>query len=213
VVLHDPEVEEEALPKLAIRPYPHRYVGTYPLQDGTSITIRPIRPEDEPLVVDFHRALSERSVYLRYAGTVAYSERVAHARLARICFIDYDREMALVAEYVHEDGKASLIGIGRLTQLPGTKDGEFALLIRDDFQGQGLGTELLRRLVQVGQREGLERIVADILARNTPMQRMARRLGFQILPGEDADDPMVKAVNVLGNHQQEQQEEVIRWEE
>ncbi|HMB92027.1 MAG TPA: GNAT family N-acetyltransferase, partial [Rhodothermales bacterium] len=197
VVLYDPDVEPGDLQKLAIRPYPRRYVGTHTLRDGTSVTIRPIRPEDEPLVVDFHKTLSERSVYLRYAGQIDYSKRVAHSRLARLSFIDYDREMALVAEQQDPETGPKIIGIGRLTTLPGTKDAEFALLVPDEIQGQGLGTELLRRLVQVGQDFGLDRIMADILTQNGPMQRVARKLGFHIVRTEDLDDGMVKAVNVL----------------
>lgn len=197
VVLYDPDVEPADLQKLAIRPYPRQYVGTHTLADGTPVTIRPIRPEDEPLVVDFHKTLSERSVYLRYAGQIDYSQRVAHSRLARLCFIDYDREMALVAEHQDaETGEPKIIGIGRLTTLPGTKDGEFALLIPDEIQGEGLGTELLRRLVQVGQDAGLERIMADILMQNGAMQHVARKLGFHIV--RDGDDTLVKAIYLLG---------------
>jgi acetyltransferase len=147
--------------------------------------------------VDFHKTLSERSVYLRYAGQIDYSQRVAHARLARLSFIDYDREMALVAEQQDAESGPKIIGIGRLTTLPGTQDAEFALLVPDEIQGQGLGTELLRRLVQVGQDFGLDRIMADILTQNGPMQRVARKLGFHIVRTEDGDDGMVKAVNVL----------------
>ena len=198
VVLHGPDVRDEDIPKAAIRPYPRRYMGAATLRDGTDVTIRPIRPEDEPAIVDFHERLSERSVYLRYASMMKLSQRVAHERLARICFIDYDREMALVAERPDgENGEDAIIAVGRLTKLQGTDEGEFAMLVQDDYQRQGIGTELLKRLIEIGQAEGLGRITADILAQNTPMQKLCRKLGFTILRGDDLGDPMVKAVKLL----------------
>jgi acetyltransferase len=98
IVLHGPAVTLEQLPKPAIRPYPLKYVSSWTMKDGSAVTIRPIRPEDEPLLVRFHETLSDRSVYLRYFCSLSLSRRVAHERLLRICFGDYDREIALVAE-------------------------------------------------------------------------------------------------------------------
>src|SRR6056297_1065142 len=162
VVLHPYSVDDSELPTPAIRPYPRQYVGPHTMKSGTEVTVRPIRPEDEPKLVDFHQRLSERSVYLRYASLMKLQQRVAHERLARICFIDYDREMALVAE----DGNGKIIGVGRLTQQPGRNEAEFAMLVIDEYQGEGVGTELLNRLLQVGKDEGLNRITADILQQN-----------------------------------------------
>jgi acetyltransferase len=193
VVLHPYEMEDSDLPVPAIRPYPRQYVGTHTIRSGQDVTVRPIRPEDEPKVVRFHKELSERSVYLRYASLMKLEQRVAHERLARICFIDYAREMALVAETDEED----IIGIGRLTQPPGRNEAEFAMLVIDDYQGEGVGTELLRRLVRVGEDEGLERITADILRQNRAMQRVCEKLGFQILHSDDPAEEMVKAVKEL----------------
>ena len=104
--------------------------------------IRPIRPEDEPLLVAFHESLSERTVSLRYFHAMKLSTRVAHDRLTRICFIDYDREMALVAERQDPevDGGREILGVGRLSKLHGTDEAEFALLVADRFQKHGLGT-------------------------------------------------------------------------
>ncbi len=198
IVLHPLHLREEELPRPAIRPYPRQYMGTWRLKDGSAVLIRPIRPEDEPLLVAFHHKLSERSVYLRYASLLKLSQRVAHERLARLCFIDYDREMALVAERRSpETGRPEILAVARLTKVYGTNDGEFALLVRDDVQGKGLGTELLRRLLQIGEAEGLERIVADILVQNHAMQHVCRKLGFQVLHSSDPADPMVKAVKTL----------------
>ncbi|MCP3137323.1 bifunctional acetate--CoA ligase family protein/GNAT family N-acetyltransferase [Pyxidicoccus xibeiensis] len=194
VVLHPPTVTEAELPRLAIEPYPQQYVAPYRMANGEEILLRPIRPEDEPRMEEFHRTLSEQTVFLRYAGLMRLSTRVAHERLARICFNDYARELALVAE--RKDGV--LLGVGRLTRLRGTGDAEFAILISDQVQRQGLGTELLRRLVDIGQGWGMRRIVADILSGNRAMQTISRKLGFSILQHEELAPDMVKAVKVLG---------------
>ncbi|MCY1082965.1 bifunctional acetate--CoA ligase family protein/GNAT family N-acetyltransferase [Archangium lansingense] len=191
VVLHGPEVKEEELPRLAILPYPAKYVERWKMRNGEEVVIRPIRPEDEPRMVEFHKTLSEQTVFLRYAGMMKLDQRVAHERLARICFNDYGREMALVV-----DG-GGILAVGRLTRLPGTEDAEFAMLISDAVQRQGLGSELLRRLVNVGRDWGLKRIVADILPGNGAMQRVCRKLGFQIIQPQGLDENVVSAVKVL----------------
>ena len=179
VVMHDPSIEEKDFPRLAIRPYPARYVAPFTMKDGTKVTIRPIRPEDEPAIVEFHRNVSDSSVYLRYFSALPFDVRVAHERLSRICFIDYAREMALVAER-ELDGKRDIIGVGRLNQIRATREAEFAILVTDAHQRSGLGTELLRRLVEIGRREGRQRITGDVLPENTGMQRAAQKLGFKI---------------------------------
>lgn len=191
IVLHDHEIAEDQLPKLAIRPYPVQYVTSWTLKNGISVTIRPIRPEDEPLMIQFHKTLSEQSVYWRYFHLIKLSQRVAHERLTRICFIDYDREMALVADYKNpETGQHDILAVGRLSKLHGTNEAEFAMLVSDQMQGQGLGTELLRRLLQVGHDEQLERITAEILTENSAMQRVCEKLGFRL---QSTDVDIVKA--------------------
>jgi acetyltransferase len=181
IILHSKDTPEDKLPKLAIRPYPRQYVAPWTMADGTNITIRPIRPEDEPLMAEFHKTLSEQSIYFRYFHLVTLNRRIAHERLTRICFIDYDREMALVAEYQHPDtGKCEIIGAVRLSKLHGTQEAEFSMLVSDSVQRRGLGTELLRRLLQVGKEEKLERIKADILPENRAMQRVCQKIGFHL---------------------------------
>jgi acetyltransferase len=181
VVVYGPEMREDALPKLAIRPYPAQYVTPWTLKDGTPITIRPIRPEDEPLMVAFHETLSEQSVYLRYFSPLQLSQRIAHERLTRICFVDYDRQLALVVERNDpQTGERRILAVGRLIKQHRTNEAEFAILVSDQFQGQGLGTELLRRLIQVGRDEHVRRITADILPDNRAMQEICQQLGFQL---------------------------------
>jgi acetyltransferase len=191
IILHDLDVEENQLPKTAICPYPRQYVTPWQLNNGTPVTIRPIRPEDEPLIVQFHQTLSEESVYLRYFSLMKLSRRIAHERLTRICFIDYDREMALVADYKNpQTGEHEILGVARLSKMHGINEGEFAMLISDPYQRRGLGTELLKRIIQVGRQEKLTRITADILAENVPMQKVAEKVGFHL---ERAGTDLVKA--------------------
>jgi len=192
VVVHGPEVREEQLPKAAIRPYPNRYVSPWSMKDGGLVIIRPIRPEDEPKMVKFHATLSERSVYLRYFHLMNLSQRVAHERLTRICFIDYDREMALVAERRNPTtGEHEILGVGRLTRILGTNDGEVAVLISDQFHGRGLGKELLSRLMVVGADEKLSKLKADILPDNRDVMRICEKLGFSLR--HSLEDEVVKA--------------------
>ena len=181
IVLHGLEVGEDQLPELAIRPYPAQYVSEWTSKSGLRVTIRPIRPEDEPLMVKFHATVSRESVYMRYFQFIQYSQRIAHERLTRLCFIDYDREMALVVEREDPDtGEKGILAIGRLSKLHQSAEAEFAILVSDAHQGHGLGVELLRRLVQIGRDEKLERIIATILGDNVAMQHVSRKIGFKL---------------------------------
>ncbi|MBD2461461.1 bifunctional acetate--CoA ligase family protein/GNAT family N-acetyltransferase [Oscillatoria sp. FACHB-1407] len=196
VVIHPKGTHAEDLPKLAIRPYPIQYVSEWTLRDDTPVTIRPIRPEDEPLLRQFHQTLSERSIYLRYFHMVKLSQRTTHDRLMRLCFIDYDREMALVAEHHDpETNTKEVWGVARLSKLHGNNEAEFAMLVSDQYQCKGLGTELLRRLIQVGRDERLERINAEVLGENTGMQHVCEKLGFRIK--RTADPTVVRAELIL----------------
>lgn len=196
VVLQPLDVTEADLPKLAIQPYPRQYVQSWTLKDGQTVTIRPIRPEDEPLMVQFHQSLSAESVYLRYAHIVKLSQRIAHERLTRICFMDYDRQIALVADYKNpETGEHQILAVGRMEKLHGTNEAEFAMLVTDKCQCRGLGTELLRRLLDIARDAGFEKVTADILSDNSAMQHVCKKLGFEII--RSMTEPMVKAEIVL----------------
>jgi acetyltransferase len=181
VILHGKDVDEADLPRLAIRPYPSQYVTTWTAPNEARLVLRPIRPEDEPLLVAFHGTLSERTVALRYFHPMKLSTRVAHERLTRICFVDYDREMVLVAEGSRPDtGDHEILGVGRLSKIRGTGDAEFALVISDRFQRQGLGAELLSRLLQIGRDEKITRIFGIILPENVAMKRICEKLRFRL---------------------------------
>jgi len=193
VVVHSAETPPEKLARPAIRPYPTQYVWQWTRNGGTPVTIRPIRPEDEPLMVKFHATLSEESVYLRYFHMEKLSTRVAHERLIRKCFVDYDREIALVVDHQNpQTGEHEIRGVGRLTKIPGTREAEVAVLVSDRFQKQGLGRELVRHLIEVGRAEKIGHVVANILNENDGMRALARHFSFRI---RDTGDPsMVVAV-------------------
>ena len=180
VVLQPADVKPEELPRLAIRPYPAQYITALALDDHTTVIVRPIRSEDEPLLVKFHEKLSDDTVYNRYSQMLKLSQRVAHERLSRMCFIDYEREMALIVERRTEAGPAKIIGVVRLIKVPGTDHAELALVISDDFQRRGLGTRLVQCAIDVARSEKMHRLVAYMLPVNRGMQRVCEKLGFQI---------------------------------
>ena len=192
VLLHDPKLSEEQLPKLAIRPYPHKYVGQWAMKDGREVTIRPIRAEDEPLMRKFHESLSDKTVYLRYLSPMVLSERVTHERLARMTHNDYDREIALVVEG-EENGEKAVFGVARLSKFRGENDeARFTMLVSDKFQGQGLGKELLKRLLDVARAEKIKRVIAIISPENEAIQKLCRDLGFSSMQ-TDSQTGMIKA--------------------
>ncbi len=187
VILHPLETPEAALPKPAIRPYPTQYVSTTRLKSGPEVTLRPIRPEDEPLLVKFHESLSETSVFMRYFQPLNISRRVAHERLTRTCFTDYDREMALVAISPNSAGVPELVGVGRLSRVRWKEEAEYSILISDQWQNKGLGGLMMRTLLGVGRKEGLKKIVGYILPENGRMQTVCTKLGFKLAHNPDTD--------------------------
>ncbi|MEM6297269.1 MAG: GNAT family N-acetyltransferase [Bacteroidota bacterium] len=191
--LYEQEVEEEDLIPLAIRPYPIEYERIWKLRNGQIAQVRPIRPEDEPLLVKFHESLSNQTVYFRYFHSMSFDQRVSHERLARLCFIDYDQEMALVVERPTEgEQNRGIVGAGRLRKLSGTRDAEFAVMVSDDYQRTGLGTQLLRMLLEVGRNEKLAHLRADILPENVGMRKVSEKLGFKVR--FDGDEGVLKAI-------------------
>ena len=180
VILYGPDTKPADLPRTAIRPYPIQYSSRWELKDGTPAIIRPIRPEDEPLMVEFHKTLSESSVHFRYFGTLKLEERIAHDRLTRICFNDYDREIALAVDRETPGGGHEILAIGRLSRTLEQGEADFAILVSDAWQRQGLGLELLEKLIKIGAEEGLTRISGGIMAGNSGMQKACRKAGFQL---------------------------------
>jgi acetyltransferase len=188
VVVYPQGTDESDLPRLAIRPYPTRYEKRLALDDGAEIHIRPIRPEDEPLLVKFHHTLSERSVYMRYFHWLKLEQRTEHERLTRMCFIDYDRQMAFVAE--HHDpstGARQIVAVGRLVKSHTAEEAELAIIVSDSFQKRGIGTVVVGQLVDFARDEKLQRLTATVLFENRPMQKVFQKLGFQLHQGSDSE--------------------------
>ncbi len=187
VVLAEPKIKDANLPRSAIRPYPSQYVSRWKMKDGTGVVIRPIRPEDEPLMVRFHESLSEESVYLRYFHMAQLSTRVAHERLIRKCFIDYDREMAIVAELADAKTRSTCIaGVARLSRAPSAEEAEIGVIVADRFQHQGLGAELIKKLVDIARTEKIKRIVADFHSENSAIRHLAKHGGATVTRTSDA---------------------------
>lgn len=165
--------------------------AAWKLKDGTVVLIRPICPDDEPLMVRFHQGLSPDSVYFRYLSPLKLSLRIEHRRLVRVCTADYEHELALVA--VEHDSRADderIIGVARLIRFPERNEAEFAVVVSDAHQGSGLGTHLLRELVEVVKREKYTRVFGYVLPDNRPMLHICDRLGFERI--HPLGDPVVK---------------------
>ena len=131
------------------------------------------------MLVRFHATLSERSVYQRYFHLMNLDQRTSHDRLVRVCFGDYDREIALVAE------AEEILAVGRLSKSHLANEAELAVLIADEYQSRGLGTELWRRLLDIARIEKLDQVTAEILAENRPMLEVCRQFGFEFDPPEE----------------------------
>ena len=182
-ILLDPTTPADRVPypHLVIMPYPTKYVVPYKLEDGTDVLLRPIRPEDEALEAEFINGLSEESSRLRFFSTV---KNLPHGDLVRFCNIDYDREMAIVAE-VKQGGRSREVGVGRLISEPDKKRGEFAVVIADQYQGRGLGRKLLDMLIDIAEDKRLESIYGVVLKDNRNMLSLCREMGFTLTPEED----------------------------
>jgi len=184
VLLTPSDQAQSERPRLAIRPYPNQFTSTWKLPDGTPITIRAIRPEDEPLVIELFETFSERTIRLRYFSLL---KRLTHDSLIRLCHLDYDREMALVA--VHRDEKgARLLGVSRFHIDPELKTAEYAVVVGDPWQGQGLGRHLMTKLIEVARQRGVRRLTGAVLRENSGMLTLAKELGMEI---RDTRDPSV----------------------
>ena len=161
---------------LMISPYPARYERTVVTKGGVEIFIRPIKPEDAPLLVDLFNALSPTSIYYRFFRPLRY---LSNEMLARFTQIDYDRDMALVAlQRVDEEEK--MLGVARLISDPDVTKAEFSIAIGDPWQGKGVGAKLLEQLVDIGKEHGLEFLWGVVLPENTNMLALGRKLGFTI---------------------------------
>jgi acetyltransferase len=179
VVLYHKETPTSDIPRPAIRPYPSQYCGRVSLADGTVLNIRPIRPEDEPEVVRFHSTLSQESVFSRYFALIRLEKRIRHERLIRMCFVDYDRQMAMVAQKVNPDGLLDgIVAIARLRKSPLRNEAEVAVVVSDAFHRRGIGTLLIHRLIEIARDERIAVLTASVLADNPSMRTLLEKEGF-----------------------------------
>lgn len=185
VVVYGLDIAKDKLPKLAIRPYPTQYVSNWTPNTQSPITIRPILPEDEPYLAKFHTTLSDRTVYMRYLQPMMLTERVVHERLARLCHCDYDREIALVAEDKSADGEQRILGVGRMSKIHGMEEARLSILVGDPFQGKGLGSQLVRQIIEVAKGEHMSRLTATLTPDNLVMIHIFQKLGFSLEPTGD----------------------------
>jgi acetyltransferase len=176
---------------LVLRPYPEEYVGPATLKDGTQLVLRPIKPEDEPLWKDLLASCSVETIYARFRALFQWKE---HEQATRYCFIDYDREIAIVAE-IEEAGKRKLIGVGRLIADPDHETVEYAVLVADAWQNRGLGGILTDYCYEIAKRWGLKRVVAETASENSRMLALFKNRGFEM--EHDSEGTVVEVVKEL----------------
>lgn len=162
--------------RLAIRPYPSGLEEIVELRSGEKVLLRPIRPEDEPAHVDFVNNVSAEDYRLRFFSPM---RSLPHSEMARFTQIDYEREMAFIAVRLVESGQHETLGVVRAITDPDNQRAEFAVLVRSDMKGQGLGEYLMRKIIVYCRQRGTREIVGDILRENQAMRTLATELGFQ----------------------------------
>lgn len=172
---------------LAIRPYPDEFVTERKLKDGTPAVLRPIKPEDEPMWHELLASCSTQSIWFRFSYLF---KQTTHEMASRYCFIDYDRELGIVAE-VEEDGQRKLIGVGRLVADVNHEAAEYAVIVVDRWHGHGLGGLLTDYCLEVAKKWGVRRVVAETSKDNTRMINTFRNRGFEINDKQEQDVVLV----------------------
>ena len=162
--------------RLAISPYPQQLEEWITLKSGRKVLLRPIRPEDEPAHLAFFQALNPEDVRFRFFNLV---RELPHSEMARFTQIDYDREMAFIAEAEGPDGKRETLAVVRTVADPDNQRAEFAIVVRSDLKGQGIGHSLLAKMIAYCKARGTRKIVGQVLRENQPMRELAQHLGFR----------------------------------
>jgi len=196
-------VDEEVMRKpvkdyshLILRPYPESLIKPAQLGDGTDILLRPIKPEDEPLWLELLASCSKEAIYHRFRYDFYFD---SHEIASKYCFIDYDREIGIVAE-LEENGVKRLIGVGRLIADPDVELMEYAVLITDAWQKKELGFILTNYCVEIAKARGVKRLMAETTRDNKPMISVFRKLNFKIRFNEDTTVTVSK--DILGEEPQ-----------
>ena len=167
-----------------ISPYPNQYEAYIINDEVGKLFIRPIRPEDAPLLTELFDSLSPRSIYFRFFTPL---RQLPHKMLARFTQIDYDREIALVAIQESEDAEI-MLGVARFIVERNLKNAEFSVVVCDRWQGKGIGAELLKRCLNIAKEYNIERVWGTVLAENTQMLALGRKLGFKIEKVPEANE-------------------------
>ncbi|HLE66083.1 MAG TPA: GNAT family N-acetyltransferase [Burkholderiales bacterium] len=186
VVLHRGAPPRGAYGHMAIHPYPAKFVRTWELPDGRTVTLRPIRPEDAEIEQEFVKCLSAESRYFRFMDTL---RELTPKMLVRFTQIDYEREMAFIAT-IEEGGREVEIGVVRYITNPDGQTCEYALVVTDAWHRRGLGRRLMELLIEVARARGLKAMVGHVLSNNQAMLELCSDLGFVI--GESPDGPTLK---------------------
>jgi acetyltransferase len=175
-------------PRFAVRPYPREWERTVTIRDGRQLFVRPVRPEDEELFVEFLKRVTDEDLRLRFFAPV---RDFSHAFLARLIQIDYARAIAFVALDL---GTGEMMGVVRLHADANHETAEYAILLRSDLKGIGLGWELMRLMIEWAKAEGLSTVEGQVLRENAIMLDICRGLGFAIRP--DPGDPDIRIVTL-----------------
>jgi acetyltransferase len=181
--------------RLAIRPYPKELEEEVRLADGRAFLLRPIRPEDEPALVGAFHRLSPQSVRLRFFAPM---KELSHEAAVRLTQLDYDRQMALVLAEHGPAGVAAIHGVARIGADPDNDKAEFAVVVGDDMAGKGVGTLLMRRLIDYARRRGLNEMFGHVLSENQAMLSLAHQLGFEEHASPDEADIRIVRLPLQG---------------
>jgi acetyltransferase len=179
------------LARLAIAPYPKELESTEWLREGTAVRLRPLRPEHERLLHDLAAHMSHEDLRLRFFTPV---QGLSHGVAARLSQLDYDRELALLAEL---DGMA--LGVAHFFADPDRLRAEYAIAVRSDWKGRGIGYLLMIRLIHIARQRGIGEPIGEVLRENQPMLLMFRELGFSTV-SQPADPAIVRVKKILNDH-------------
>jgi len=184
------KADREQRPPFAIRPYPQQLEQTIETRNGQRYSLRPIRPEDEGALVDMLRHSTADDVRLRFFAAI---RRFDHAFAARLTQIDYDREMAFIAM---PPGKQEIVGVVRLSADPDKEKAEFAIMVRSDMKGTGLGYRLMQQMIDYARESGFQQVFADVLRENHAMREMAKEFGFAVQQANDETETVMVVLNL-----------------
>jgi acetyltransferase len=168
-----------ALVEAGTRPYPSQWERHLVLGDGWKVFARPVRPDDEPRILDLLKHVSKEDLRLRFFDSI---KEFSHPFLARLTQLDYARAMAFAA---FDETSSEILGVVRIHLDPVGESGEFAILLRSDLKGYGLGWALMQMIIEYGKSEGLAQIIGQVLQENSVMLKMCRELGFEVKTNPD----------------------------